>query len=75
MPPPLLAPCPRTPLPAVPVAEGAGPGLRRTHLLRGGLAGFGGRNRKCADIFAKCQKEGTPKASSPNHYPYRYCYP
>merc|ERR1719258_785862 len=22
---------------------------------------FGGRNRKCADIFAKCQKEGTPK--------------
>ena len=36
---------------------------------------FGGRNRKCADIFAKCQKEGTPKASSPNHYPCPYPYP
>ena len=36
---------------------------------------FGGRNRKCADIFAKCQKEGTPKASNPNHHPYPYPYP
>ena len=59
-PPPPHAPArahPRTPPPAVPVAEVTGPCLRRTHLLRCASAGFGGRNRKCAEAFAK--GEGT----------------